>query len=265
MSKYSSLFEVQGKIGATTFQKRKGQLIIGKTGGVSKDRIAKASEFKRTRENNREFGGSANAGKSLRVGLANVMKRFADDGVTGRLTAVFRQMTNGASGIRGKRPIEIVPQKAGLIGIDLDAGAQLSTAFVADYLVSVNVGRNEVTVDVPIFSIDDLVTAPEGASHWRLVLAITVLSDHAYDEVKKKYLPVEPGLNGKNAKAESGLIPIEGVMTAPLQLVATLPNSPAMTANCGLIACLGIEFSQEVASLPYVFAQSNAMCIVDVF
>lgn len=265
MSKYQSIFEVQGKIGGTTFQKRNGKMIVGKTGGVSKERIETEDDFKRTRENMGEFGGGATTGKSLRNGLANVTKRFADGRLTARLTKVFRLMVNGNGGIRGKRAIEILMQRSELIGQDLDVRSKLSAKFVADYTVTVNLGRNVVSVDVPPFNIDALVNGPRGATHWQLVLAICVLSDHVHDATKNKYVPVDLDLNERRAMAQSALIPVEGQLSTAMQLMATLPGAPVLTSTSALVVCLGIEFSQEVGGAPYVLAQDNAMRIVEVF
>lgn len=43
-------------------------------GDPSGDQILSAPEFERTRENMNEFGGCAIAGKSIRVGLSQVVK-----------------------------------------------------------------------------------------------------------------------------------------------------------------------------------------------
>jgi hypothetical protein len=265
MSKYDSLFEVRGKIGAITFRKVRGALVVGRTSKIDAQRIAKSKEFKRTRENNREFKGSANAGKSLRMGLANVTKRFADSVFSSRLTAAFNLMVRSDTGIRGQRPILVVTHKSHLIGTDFEGNLPLAAVFVAPRTLTVNAGRNSVTLDIPTFSIDDLITAPDGATHWRVVLAIVSLSDHEPDAQGKGYVPVNVALNSLSGQDESAWNLVSGTLAAPMQLVATLPNNPVMTATTGLVACVGIEFSQAVGSNYYVFAQKNAMRIEEVY
>ncbi len=265
MSKYQSLFEVRGKIGAATFQNRKGKLVIGKTSSLDKSRIDTGPEFVRTRENNKEFGGSAKMGKSLRTGLAVAMMRFADSKFTGRLTGTFRRMLSAGTGIRGQRPIEVLANKAQLVGTEFVKDNSFSSVFIASHVMSVNGGRNEVTVDIAPFVIGGRIRVPQGATHWQLVLSISSLSDHVFNPVTSKYEPFDASLNNLNATVESALISVQGAVTAPLQLVATLPGSPVLTPNVGLVACLGIEFTQATSGLPYVLAQDNAMCVMNVY
>jgi hypothetical protein len=265
MSTYSSLFEVQGKIGATTFQKRKGKLIIGKTGGVSAERIAKAKEFKRTRENNREFAGSANVAKSLRDSIADVAFRFADDYFSVRLASRFGAILRESTGTRGKRPIEIVPNKDHLVGLEMDKEKQLSSSFVAPFAVSANTDRNTATLDIPVFNYDGRLHVPEGATHWNLVLTIAAVSDHGYVTSKKKYRAQDLSLNGLSVTVESAPMDVDVPLTSAIQLVASLPGLPILPANVALVACVGVEFSQGIGTASYLFAQSNAMRVHDVF
>ena len=137
--------------------------------------------------------------------------------------------------------------------------------FSAPFTVSPNVARNEVTLDVPIFDVDALVTAPQGTTHFKLVLVITVLSDHYFDSAEGGYVPTDPDLNSVNAVTSSAALEIDVPIVAPVQLIATLPGSPVMTATCGLVTCVGIEFYQEVTGTLYSLAQSNGMRIVNVF
>jgi hypothetical protein len=265
MAKYNSIFEVRGHIGASTFQKRDGKMVVGRTSSLDKSKIEQADAFQRTRENMSEFGGSAVVGKSLREGIAAAVERFADGRFAGRLTACFRRISKFGAGARGQRMFEVFSNRAHLEGLEFDKSMPLTQVFFPDYTVSVNAARNEVTLDLPIFPIDTFVRVPQGATHWQLVLAITVVTDHSFDTVTTRYVPVDATLNGLNATVESGLLPVTGLLPNPLQLVATLPGNPTLSAAAGLMACVGVEFSQNVNGVPYVFAQHNAMRLVNVF
>jgi hypothetical protein len=265
MSIYQSLFEVRGKIGATTFRKRKGSLLVGKTSSLDKAKIQTAEEFGRTRENMSEFKGTAFVGKALRHGLGPVMRRFKDGNVTSRMTGIFRLMLKAGTGIRGQRPIEILPNKAHLVGAELIEDTPFTQVFSPTCNMSANPDRNQVTLVINPFVISGSIRIPQGATHWKLVLAIASVSDHVYDTVTSKYVAVDESLNSLGDIIESALIPVQGAVSTPLQLVATLPNSPILPTSVALVACVGIEFSQDVSGLPYVFAQHNAMRIAKVF
>jgi hypothetical protein len=266
MAKFRSLFRVSGDIGDVNFYEKDGKKFMRQTTSLDKDRIMTAPEFKRTRENMREFGGAAVIGKSLRVGLANVLKRYADSNFTSRLTRIFKKVQRAATtGERGKRPITVVANKAKLVGMNLHKDELLNMVFSAPFTATANAGRNVVTLDVPIFDADALVTPPPGATHFKLVLVATSLSDHVFDTDQEGYTPTDPSLNALNAVAVSAALPVDLPTTAALQLVATLPGSPVMTTSCGLVACVGIEFYQEVLGVMYILAQSNGMRIIEIF
>jgi hypothetical protein len=266
MAKFRSLFRVSGDIGDVNFYEKDGQKFMRQTTSLDKARIESDDAFKRTRENMREFGGAATAGKALRVGLANVLKRYADHRFTGRLTSIFKQIQRAATtGARGQRSVEILPNKAKLVNRNLHISDLLEMVFNAPYTLTPSVSRDSVTLDVPIFNVDNLVTPPRAASHFKLVLVICCLSDHVFDAAEGVYAPVDPDLNRLNAVAESAYLPVGGTLAAAVQLVATLPGAPAMTSTTGLVACVGIEFYQQVTGSMYFLAESNGMMIANVF
>jgi hypothetical protein len=59
-------------------------------GGPTAEQIATDPNFARTRENMNEFAGSANAAKSVRFAFSEIIKRFVDSQLTGRLTGVMK-------------------------------------------------------------------------------------------------------------------------------------------------------------------------------
>jgi hypothetical protein len=266
MAKYRSLYYTSGNLMGANFFEANGKLGARDSTSMDAERIATDPAFERTRENMREFSGAATAGKSLRMGLSMVQKRYADKHFVGRLSGVFKRVCRGASaGQRGKRPIEVVPNKADLVGLSLHKTQLLEMSFRGAFTATPNPGRNGVTVDVPVFDVFNQLTVPAGATHCKLVLVAVAVSDHVYDEDKGKYAPVDANLNQLSAYVESAYLPVNTPVTAPLQLVANLPGFPAMTTTAGLVVCFGIEFHQQVLGNMYFFAQGNGMRIVDVF
>ena len=59
MSKQKGLIKLEGNIGGISFYVSDGEYLARMANGPSKERIANDPAFKRTRENNKEFGGSA--------------------------------------------------------------------------------------------------------------------------------------------------------------------------------------------------------------
>ena len=99
-----------GTIGEIRHFKIKGMKgnFAGLKGGATGDQIKNDPGFVRTRENMNEFGGCANAGRSVRVGLNMLMKQMSDSQLTGRLTAIMKKINlEDQTEARGYRAILI--------------------------------------------------------------------------------------------------------------------------------------------------------------
>jgi hypothetical protein len=55
------------------------------------------------------------------------------------------------------------------------------------------------------------------------------------------------------------------MITSVIDITATLPANPTMTADVTAIGCVGIEFYQQVSGNYYLFNTGNAMKIQDLF
>ena len=119
MAKQTGLVRYSGSMGGVRHFKIKGLSgdFAGLNGGPSGDQIKTAPEFERTRENMNEFGGCATTGKSIRVGLSQLVKQMSDPQMTGRLTGVIKKINlEDQTEARGYRAILISQEKQYLIG-----------------------------------------------------------------------------------------------------------------------------------------------------
>ncbi len=237
----------------------------GLIGGPTAEQIATDPAFQRTRENMNEFGGCALAGKSLRVGLASLMKTMADSQVTGRLTAIMKKINlEDGSEARGKRAVLITQVPHYLQGFEFNRFTSFDGTFNAPYTITPGANRDESTLDVPVFNPLNYLNIPAGATHFRIINGIAVISDFEYNTTSKVYEPKDQALNELKAIEFSPYLPVDQITTA-LSLVATLPGPPTMTTDVMVVNVIGIEFYQEVNSNYYVFAQGNAMKISEIF
>lgn len=265
MAKYKGIVKIQGKIDDLSFYEQNGQAVVKRAGGVSKEKIMNDQSFQRTRENMAEFGGSATVAKAMRDGLAQVLRTMGGNFAAGRTTALIRRVVAAGTGSRGQRSFSIVANKAMLEGFSFSGDTVFSAIFNAPFTYVANAGRTQVTLTVPDFNTRDFVNAPQGATHFKLVNAIAVLSNYSTNGQSGKYEPTDPALNQKNGIASSALIPIGGMVGAVTTVVASLPGTPTMTVTVGLISCVGIEFYQMVGTTPYLLASNNAMRLQNVF
>ena len=262
MARQSGPLKYKGNIGGIRHFKIKGLSgsFAGMAGGASADQIKNAPEFKRTRENMNEFGGSATAAKSVRVGLSSLMKQMADPQLTGRLTAIMKKINlEDQSEARGYRAILISQQSQYLKGLNFNKHINFDSVFTGKIDIVPEANRNGVAVTVT-FNPANNVNAPAGATHFRLISAISVISDYAYNASTKVYEAIDPVLNEQNSVV---YMPYTDFSSADLQMNTTniLVGSPVLTADTSLLVCVGIEFYQQVGANYYLFSSGNALKI----
>jgi len=267
MARQKGPLKYVGTLGDIRHFKIKGNegYFAGMIGGPTAEQIATDPAFQRTRENMNEFGGCAMTGKSVRVGLASLMKNMADSQVTGRLTAIMKKINlEDGSEARGKRAVLITAVPNYLKGFDFNRFTSLNGAFNAPFTITPSGARDSSTLDIPAFNPLSYLNIPAGATHFRIINAISVLSDYEFNSTTKVYEPKDASLNELKDIQYSTYLPVDSV-TALISLVATLPGSPTMTADVSVLNSIGIEFYQEVSSNYYVFAQGNALKISEIF
>jgi hypothetical protein len=267
MSKQTGLIKLKGNIGGISFYKLNGNDLARMSNGPSKERIASEKSFQRTRENNNEFGGSATAAKSIRVAISTSLQNKCDMYMSARLNKVFREILKKSTGVRGQRAILLSANKSMLEGFDFDNRLNFANKFLAPYTVVPNATRNQCVITVPSFIPATLVKAPIGATHFRLVSAIGVESDYAYNAVTDRYEATDPTLNQLNALVYGTTTAINSTTAATFTLTAVLPGTPAptMTATVSVVQCLGIEFFQRIGTTDYLLATDNCIKVVKVF
>lgn len=265
MAKQRGFIQLDGSLGELTFFKKNGKNFVRLKGGVDKKRIETEANFKRTRENMREFGGSAKVGKALRFGYSQIIKSVSDSQVTGRLTGLFKRLNSAGSGERGARNFEIIANKALLTGFDFNKQRSLSRIFYPPYeLPTADANRSVISWDIPDFNTSNFVRAPEGATHFKLILACTILSDYVYNTQQKSYEPVLVTENELHGIAYSDEIAIGGMVGGATNLSVDLGLANALPNTGGVVTALGILFYQEINGSFYELSSDNALQIVTV-
>ena len=266
MAKQIGLVKYSGTMGDVRHFKIKGLQgdFAGLKGGPSKEQVLTSKEFRRTRENMSEFGGSATAAKVVRTSLASLVKNMGDPRLTSRLTTVFKRINLEANGKRGERPILLTANKGLIKGFNYDEKLSLGSVFTAPYSWAVNLDRNQVTLTVPAFNPADLINAPAGATHFKLINAISVVSNYQFDKSTGRYSPMVAVQNGISDVVRSAEIALDVPIGAVTTLIANLPGAPVLSADVGLISNIGIEFYQKVDTQFYLFSSGNAMRVDDV-
>lgn len=258
----------KGTIGEIRHFKIKGMSgnFASLNGGATAEQIKNDSAFVRTRENMNEFGGCATVGKAIRAGQAQLMKQMSDSQFTGRLLGIVKKINlEDQSEARGYRAILISAAPQYLIGLNFNRNNSFEGLFLVPVETVVNNDRNSVTLTTEDFEALKQIKAPSGATHFRLVNSISVISDYAYNSVTKLYEPIEPALNEVSKVSYSDYIELTTGVTPAISLESALPGTPTMTANASLLSCVGIEFYQKAGSEYYGFSVGNSMKIKNIF
>ena len=233
---------------------------------ISADRIKKGAEFARTRENMNEFSACGEITKSFRAGVAPLLTQMADRKLTSRMTALMKTINlQDESEARGYRAILVSVKGSLLTKFAYNEGSQLRESCVAPMTFTHADTRQSATFTVAATPFEGVVKPKTGATHYRFVNALSLLSDFAYNATTKQYEAVEPQLNEKSVIAYSPYLAVGANIATPVVVTATLqgvviPNDAALSC----IQSVGIEFLQKVGET-YVPLKGSALMIADVF
>lgn len=260
MAKYSSIVDLKGTIGNLTFYKRKGVTCVRRPGGFTKERLQTDPGLRRIVEHNSEFGAQSMASKSLRTALSSI-KNFCDGSLHNRIMAIAARVTALTQGIHGQRPVAFSRLKAILKDLQLNAGRSLNSSLSTLIRSSPSSARNSSRLDLD-FSIPVAVSAPKGATHFRLLHALAVTSDIEYEPALGGFIPVAYEVDGLNSHSHSDYISLKEE-TARVTFETALP-AEAIPENATVLEVLGIDFYQAIGSVFEPFRQGRAAMVVGV-
>lgn len=248
MAKQRGIIKIEGTIGDITFVKTKDGYIAREKTSMSASRIASDPAFARTRENMAEFGRAGKAGKLLRNAGRTLLQNAKDSKVISRLTKeMMRVLRADSTSTRGQRNI-IDGETELLEGFDFNNDAKLSATIFAPYTSDIDRVSGQLTVSIPPFIPLERITAPAGASHYKI-----------------STLGAEINFEGENYvidSHETPVLPLNGTMTQNV----TMQNGVTANSTHPLFLFLSIQFFQEVNGIQYPLNNGafNALNLVKV-
>lgn len=234
---------------------------VGMLGGASKSQILNNPEFARTRENMSEFGGSSMAGRTYRVGAAQLYSFFYQY-LSGFLTQRIVIILHNGPGPRGEREILFTTNPTLIENYDLNPFTTFGSIFSGLFTISSNVARNIGTLFIPSFSPAVFLNAPVGATHFQFVLNVTGMSDWQFTAIVG-YNPKNPLANGASGTTFGSILPLN-IVAANQTIPATILGTPSMT-NATMFTSIGIQFFQQVGPNFYPLFSNNAAKIDQLF
>ena len=234
MAKQTGIIKLKGTLGGITFYKTSldGDLAREK-GGVSGDRIATEANFQRTRENGEEFGRAGKAGKILRNSIRAMLQNASDSRMVGRLTQkMVEVIQEDITNTRGQRNV-IDGEAELLVGFEFNIRGKLGTSLFAPFVGAIDRVTGNITVDLASFIPSNMIAAPTGTSHFKIISAGAEIDFEGETFVE--------------AHSETAILPWDATPTALISQINVV--TPASTKP--LFLALGIEFYQEVNGQMY--------------
>jgi len=233
MARQKGIIKLKGTIGDITFYKTQDGHLAREKGGIEASRIASDPAFQRTRENGSEFGRAGKAGKLLRTALRPLLLNSADGRMVSRLTqAMVKVIQADLVSERGLRNV-IDGEAELLFGFEFNIRGKLGTSLYAPFVGVIDRVTGDVNVDLASFVPANMIAAPSGTTHFKIISAGAEVDFEAETYVV--------------STSETAILPWDSTATAAIS--QTNAVTPASTKP--LFLALGIEFYQEVNGQMY--------------
>ena len=249
MAKQSGVVKIRGAVDDLTFMETKDGFKVRKKGRVvTKATIATDPRYARMRENMSEFSRAVEGSKLLRLAVQDALLDIAEKRLGTRLNkALMTVLMSDHVSARGKRLLMKGDAKL-LKDFAFNSNAVLTQVFKVTPALSIDRVTGKLTVDIPAFIPENVITSPAGTTHFKIHSAAAEINFDTGVFITKQL--------------ESAAIKNDDVMAtaASSQQHALTPNS-----TNPLFLLLGIRFFQEVNGNLYPIKNSafNALNIVD--
>jgi len=248
MARQKGIIKLKGTIGDITFYKTQDGHLAREKGGIDASRIKSDPAFQRTRENGSEFGRAGKAGKVLRTALRALLLNSADGRMVSRLTQqMVKVIQADLVSERGLRNV-IDGEVDLLVGFEFNIRGKLGTSLFAPFVGAIDRVTGEISVDLAPFIPINMIAAPSGTTHYKIISAGAEIDFEAETFVV--------------TNSETAILPWDAVAT--VAIAQTNVVTPASSKP--LFLALGVEFYQEVngAMYPLKNGAFNPLSIVKV-
>ncbi len=238
--------------------------IIARKGGPTADQIKTRPTYQKLRNNQKEFAIASALSKTLRTALTGNMNEICETYVSGRLTAIFRNLAKHQDGPIGKRPMFVSQHGDSLNGFEFNTSSPYDEVFRAQYHIKTGSRCCQVILHFPAFIPDESLKKPKEATNFKIKARLISLSDYAYDNFEEAYLPLNKDIHGLFNTYETPMLPILKIPTSPMTTQISINHDgPNDRTACVLI--MAISFYSYKNGKFIHLPKESAMSIKKVF
>ena len=248
MARQKGIIKLKGTIGDITFYKTQDGHLAREKGGIDASRIANDPAFQRTRENGSEFSRAGKAGKLMRIAFRGALLKAADGRMVSRLTQrMIKVIQADSTSDRGMRNV-IDGEAELLFGFEFNIRGKLGTSLFAPYVAEIDRVAGEIKVDLPAFIPTNMIAAPTGTTHFKIISAGAEIDFEAETFVV--------------GNSETAILPWTPAPTVAISQV----NAVTAASTKPLFLVLGVEFYQEINAQMYPLKNGafNPLAVVKV-
>jgi len=245
---------IKGRVGDITFYKRGDKTIIRLNEGISRHQIKNMPNMVNNRLNRREFVACSKTASAIYTGFNKLLIEISlKYRITkNNLVSLLRNIQQDLSYLPlGTRTIQI---SSALFNFNL---SQILFADVARMSILYEATATDINIRVPKFNPNLLITAPAGATHYRLIFSIELMENVTYNASTKNYN--RPVVNHKETK-----FGIYQKLLPPIKIEEFVFFYKCV-GNCNIICAVGIAFYKKNGGVYTNLYTNNAAKILNVF
>ena len=245
---------IKGRVGDVTFYERNGKTIIRLNEGISRHQIKNMPNMVNNRLNRREFVACSKTASAIYTGFNKLLIEISLKYRTTKnnLVSLLRNIQQDLSYLPlGKRAIQI---SSALFDYNF---SQILFNDIAKMTIWTNATTTNINIQIPKFNPKLLITAPAGATHYRLIFSIELMPHVTYNATTKNYN--RPVVNHKETKYG-----IYQKLLPPIT-IEEFTFFYNCVGNCNIILAVGIAFYKKNGGVYTNLYTNNAAKILDVF
>lgn len=238
--------QVTGSIKGVSFYTVRGndKVIMRTKGGASKEKIKNSPKFEGLRKQQKEWGGCARFGSIVRYAFGG-LHRIADYNLTPVLNGIGKNLMKlDSEGETGRRKLALSTYPQALDGFNFNRNYPFNTVFRVSPIVRVDKPTLSAVVDVPRINAPNDLYNLQKLPYFRLLVAVGLVADLAFNEEHKHYEALEPLWHGISQTFTGEWMSTRTVADPQSIRISISANTDEVPAGLSMLVSMAVEFGQ---------------------